>query len=118
MTFYIEGSQLLLKDSDRLDYEKQTQITIHVRTTDSGPPQMFTQVQWNSTNIAVATKYFNTKLWNQNLSHIIQGVISLKKKRKLSRNLSRVSDLFFKSAFLLAAQQKYCETSCKRGVTL
>ena len=77
MTFYIEGSQLLLKDSDRLDYEKQTQIAIHIRTTDNGSPRMFTQVQWNSTNIAVATKHFNTKLWNQNLSHIIQSVISL-----------------------------------------
>ena len=36
----------------------------------------------------------------------------------LSRNLSKGWDLFLNSEFLLAAQQKYCETSCKRDVTL
>ena len=36
----------------------------------------------------------------------------------LSRNLSRGWKLFLNSEFLLAARQKYCETSCKRDVTL
>lgn len=50
VTFYIKESELLLNDSDRLDYEKQTQIPIHVRTTDNGSPPMSRQVQWNNTN--------------------------------------------------------------------
>ena len=36
----------------------------------------------------------------------------------LSHNLSRGWDLFFNSKLLLAAQQKYGETSCRRDVTL
>ena len=33
-------------------------------------------------------------------------------------NVSRDWDLFLNSKFLLAVQQKYCETSCNRDVTL
>ena len=44
VTFYIKESELLVKDSNRLDYENQTQISIHVRTTDNGFPPLFRQV--------------------------------------------------------------------------
>ena len=36
----------------------------------------------------------------------------------LSRNLGRGWDLILNSEFLLVAQQKCCETGCKRNVTL
>ena len=115
MTFYIEESQLLLKDSDRLDYEKQTQITIHIRTTDNGSPRMFTQVQWNNTNIAAAKKYFNTKLWNQNLSHIIQSVISLKKKKKVVSQTQQSLGSIFKERVSIGCSTEILRDKLQEG---
>ena len=42
-TFYIDGDELKVKDSDRLDYEKQTKVVILVRTTDNGAPPLSIQ---------------------------------------------------------------------------
>ena len=49
---------------------------------------------------------------------MIRDVTQCNVSYNLSRNLSKGWDLFLNSEFLLAAQQKYCETSCKRDVTL
>ena len=43
-TFYINGSELVVKESDRLDFENQTEVIILVRTTDNGNPPLSKQV--------------------------------------------------------------------------
>lgn len=44
VTFRINRDELLVKESDRLDFEKQAEFVILVRSTDNGSPPLSIQV--------------------------------------------------------------------------
>ena len=53
------------------------------------------------------------RIYFKNWSFMIRDVTRCNVSCNLSRNISTGRDLFLNSEFLLAARQKYCETSCK-----
>ncbi|XP_028399271.1 protocadherin Fat 4-like [Dendronephthya gigantea] len=66
LTFRISGDKLLVKESDRLDFETQAEFVIHVRSTDSGNPPMSIQE-----NITVKILDVNDKPYEiRNLSNL------------------------------------------------
>ena len=63
-------------------------------------------------------KQVSQRVYFKNWSFIIRDVTRYNVSYSLSRNLSRSWDLILNSEFLLAAQEKCCETGYKRDVTL
>ena len=58
------------------------------------------------------------QIYLKNWSFMIRGVTWCNISCNLSRHFSRSWDLFCNRESLLAARLKYCETNCKRDVTL